>query len=93
MSLLGHVSEVVNILLSKLSDCPSNDCCATVTTQFSSAVSLKGHGHDVSAYLHESVNSVGMIKSTCTLYAAQLEYRTQLFEIDYTYIYGEISGP
>ncbi len=29
---------------------------------------------DVSAYLRESVNSVGVVKSTCILYAAQLEY-------------------
>ncbi len=46
---------------------------------------LKGDGHDVSAYLRESINSVGMVKSTCILYAAQLEYQTVVFKIDYTY--------
>ncbi len=45
----------------------------------------KDHGHDVSAYLCESVNSVGVVKSTCTLYVVQLEYHTVAFEIDYTY--------
>ncbi len=40
------------------------------------AVALKGHGHNVSTCLRESVNSVGMVKSVCTLYAAQLEYHT-----------------
>ncbi len=44
---------------------------------------LKGHGHNVSAYLCESINSVGVVK--CTLYAAQLEYQTVEFKIDYTY--------
>ncbi len=34
---------------------------------------LKGHDHDVSAYLRESVNLVGVVKSTCTV---QLEYHT-----------------
>ncbi len=52
---------------------------------------VKGHGHDVSSYLHPSVNSVGVVRSTCTLYAEQLEYQTVEFKIDYTY--GEISGP
>ncbi len=46
-------------------------------------VSLIGHGHDVSAYLRESVNLVVVVKSTCTLYAAQLEYQTVEFKIDY----------
>ncbi len=45
---------------------------------------LKDHGHDVSAYLHESVNSVGVVKSACTLYVAQLEYHTIAVKIDYT---------
>ncbi len=27
---------------------------------------LKGHGHDGFAYLRESVNLVGVVKSTCT---------------------------
>ncbi len=52
-------------------------------------VRVKGHGHDVSAYLRESVNSVGVVKSACTLYAAQLEYHTVKFKIDYTYMYME----
>ncbi len=34
---------------------------------------LKGHRHDVSTYLSESVNPVGVVKSAYTLYAAQLE--------------------
>ncbi len=43
------------------------------------------HGHDVSAFLCESVNSVGVVKSRCTLYIARLEYHTVEFKIDYTY--------
>ncbi len=43
---------------------------------------LKGHGHDVSAYLREYLNSVGGVKSTCTLYAARLEYQKVDFKID-----------
>ncbi len=46
--------------------------------------SLKGHGQDVTAYVREPVHSVGVVKSTCTLYAAQLEYHTKLYKIDYT---------
>ncbi len=37
---------------------------------------LKGHGQDVSAYLRDSLNSASVVKSTCTLYATQLEYQT-----------------
>ncbi len=54
---------------------------------------LKGHGQNISAYLRESVNSVGAVKSTCTFYVAQLEYQTVIFKIDYTYVYREISRP
>ncbi len=43
--------------------------------------SLKGHDHNVSAYLRESVNSVGVVKSACTLNAAQPEYHTVEFKI------------
>ncbi len=45
------------------------------------------HVHNVSAYLHvrESVRSVGVIKSTCTLYVVQLEYHTVAIKIDYMY--------
>ncbi len=46
---------------------------------------VQGHCHDVSACLHESVNLVGVVKGTCTLYATQLEYQTVKFKIDYTY--------
>ncbi len=46
---------------------------------------LKGHGNDVSAYLRESINSVGVVKGTCTLYTAQLEYHTVKFKTDYRY--------
>ncbi len=46
---------------------------------------IKGHSHDVSAYLRESVNSVGVVKSTCTLCAVQLKYQTVEFKIDYTH--------
>ncbi len=53
------------------------------------ANSLKGHGHNVSAYLRKSVNSVGGVKSTCTLYAAQLEYHTIASKIDYKCMYTE----
>ncbi len=46
---------------------------------------LKGHGHNVSAYLRVSVNSVGVVKSMCTLYLAWLEYHTIAIKIDDTY--------
>ncbi len=48
--------------------------------------SLKGHGRDVSAYLRESVNSVGMVERTCTLYASQLDYQTVSSQVDYMYM-------
>ncbi len=44
------------------------------------------YGYNVFIYLCESLNSVGVVKSTCTLYAAQLEYQTVAFKIDYTYM-------
>ncbi len=51
---------------------------------------LKGHGHNIiSAYSRESVNSVRMVKSTCTLYTARLEYHTIAIKIDYTCTYTE----
>ncbi len=46
---------------------------------------LNSHGRNVSAYLRESENSVGVVKSMCTLYAARLEYHTVAIKIDYTY--------
>ncbi len=46
---------------------------------------LKGHGHNVSAYLRASVNLVGVVKSMCTLYLARLEYHTVAIKIDDTY--------
>ncbi len=49
------------------------------------STTLMGHGHNVSAYLCESVNSVGMVSNTCTLYAAWLEYQTVGIQVDYTY--------
>ncbi len=45
----------------------------------------KSTGHNVSTYLRESVNLVGVVKSTCTLYAAQLEYQAIAIKIDYAY--------
>ncbi len=46
---------------------------------------LKRHGYNVSAYLRKSVNSVGVVKSMCTMYVARLEYHTVTIKIDYTY--------
>ncbi len=59
--------------------------CGQHQSSASGLCTLKGHGHDVSAYLRESVHSVGVVKCTCTLYTAQLEYQTVAFKIDYTY--------
>ncbi len=52
--------------------------------KFSIFTKLKGHGNDVSAHLRESVNSVSVAKSTCTLYTAQVEYQT-VSQVNLTY--------
>ncbi len=46
---------------------------------------LNGHRHDISAYSREFISSAGLVKSTCTLYVAQLEYQTVGIQVDYTY--------
>ncbi len=54
---------------------------------------LKGHGHDVSAYLRESVNSVGVVKCTCILYVEQSLTTKQSNSRYWLCIYRDISGP
>ncbi len=45
---------------------------------------VKGHGHDVSTHLLESVYLVDVVKSTCTLHTAH-HTSTVEFKVDYTY--------
>ncbi len=51
-------------------------------------LTLKGHGRNVSAYLRESINSVGVVKSTCIRVCCRLKhfylkYHTVVINIDY----------
>ncbi len=45
---------------------------------------VKGHGHDISAYLSDSVNLVGVVKRACTWQDFYLDYHTIAINIDYT---------
>ncbi len=46
---------------------------------------LKDHGHEVSAYLRESVNSVGVVKVHVHCKRRNLNTKPSVFKIDYTY--------